>query len=224
MWNQIRSLFSSGSKADDALFRDFDDVKSEVEKILDLDLSTEEAREKHAAWIFKTLQQLLTNIEQISQLANNYPANPTTADVWVTGAGYARIAHALTQHFKNAGWLIPEENASFLWARATLAVHSHYHHLVGPAMLANADCHERLGNSDRAAQWYGGVVKDFVFLLDKWSPETDAPIEEDRTAIECLRTATDRLISLGTRDIDTFNLMDIHAQIDTILNRPIPET
>lgn len=219
MWKQIRSFFG-GAAADDKPELDFDTIKSEVEGILKLDLASESARKAHNELVLDVLRHLDAEIEDIRQQANGYPANPISALVWINGAGYGNLACALTHHFRNAGWLKREENASALWAKATLAVCSHYHHMVGPAMLANADCHDRLGNAERATPMYGGVVKDFAFIAEDWLNETEAPGDDDRLALESLQTATERLLSRDTRECDGIDLVLLQSQVADILSRP----
>lgn len=231
MWKLIRSFFGGTPTGDKPQAvpqmsqkpqMNFDTIKSEVEGILKLDLTSEAARESNGELVLSALRHLDTEVESVRQQANGYPANPISALVWMNGAGYGNLACALTQHFRNAGWLKREENASALWAKATLAVCSHYHHMVGPAMLANADCHDRLGNADRATQMYGGVVKDFAFIAANWLNETDAPSDDDRLAIESLQTATERLLSRGVAELDGIDLVSLQSQTKTILSRPSP--
>jgi hypothetical protein len=171
--------------------------------------------------IVATLQQLEAEVNRVRQLAKNYPFNPIPVDVWFDGAGYSNLAQALTQHFKAVGWLKSEEMASLLWAKVTLVVMSHYHHSVGPAMLASADCQERLGNTERAALMYTGVVKDFVFLLENYANTDDLPNDQDRIALECLEKAVERLLSLGTKTVETIDLSEARFQLTPILSRPI---
>ncbi len=223
MWKQIRSLFGRKSTGGGSQL-DFDVTRSDVESVLALNLATETDREKHSEQVLNTLKRLDAEIETIRQRANGYPAGPISADVWLNGAGYANLTCALTQHFKKAGWLKREENASALWAKATLAVCSHYHHMVGPAMVANADCHERLGDSERASQMYSGVVKDFAFLLDDWDDESDAPSDDDRLAIESLKIATDRLLAGGTNQLDSISLVNTQSRAESILSRTDTDT
>ncbi len=222
MLKWIRSLFAKEPK-DGPPPMDFDALKSEVEQVLALDLSSDVTREENGAFVLNVLRHLDVEIENIRQQANGYPASSISALVWLNGAGYGNLACALTDHFHRAGWLKREENASALWAKVTLAVCSHYHHMVGPAMLANADCHDRLGNADRATQMFGGVVKDFAFIANDWANESDCPHDEDRLAIESLQTAVDRLLARGVSDIDGIDLAAIQADTAAVLSRPRPD-
>lgn len=192
-------------------------------KILELDLSSDTNREEHSKFVLDVLRHLDTEIENIRKQANGYPANPISALVWMNGAGFGNLACVLTKHFQKAGWLKREENASALWAKVTLSVCSHYHHMVGPAMLANADCNDRLGNIDRATEMYGGVVKDFSFITADWVTETDSPQNEDRIALESLLTALERLLERGIKDLDGIDLLLLQTQTKVVLSRPMDD-
>jgi hypothetical protein len=228
MWKLIRSFFGNSPtgqkpKAEGQINHapqvDFHTLKSNVEDILKLDLSSEDARETNGEFVRNVLRHLDTEVENVRQQANGYPATPISALVWMNGVGYGNLAYALTRHFREAGWLKCEENASALWAKATLAVCSHYHHMVGPAMLANADCHDRLGNADRASNMYGCVVKDFTVIAEDWLNKTEAPADDDRLAIESLQTATERLLSRGVEKLEHIDLVSLQSHTTTILLR-----
>ncbi len=196
MWNAIKSLLARLRNRDDSDPL-YDEVKALVEDVLAQEFSDPAERKSKDELVIAVLKRLDKEIGSIKEQASGYyPDGTISAQVWLSGAGYANLCRELTLHFRKAGWLKREENASALWARSTLAVCSHYHHMVGPAMLANADCQERLGNADRAAQMYRAVVADFEFLLDE--EHADVPLDEDeRTAIESLRTALRRLLEIG---------------------------
>lgn len=218
MWKKLLSFLGRKTTAD-AGSAAFNAVKAQVEKVLGLRLNTDSDRDEHGEEVLQVLQCLDAGIEAVRQRANGYPANPISADVWLTGAGYGNLACALTHHFKTAGWLKREENASALWAKATLTVCAHYHHMVGPAMLANADCHDRLGNVERSSQMYAAIVNDFAFLLNDWVNQTEAPANENRVALESLQTAVERLVARGTTVSGTHDLLSLQSLSKNILSR-----
>ena len=129
-------------------------LRDELQRVLETDFSDQTSRERYGEWVLETLCALEEAISRVQEMARGYPERPVSADVWMTGAEYSTVARALTAHFKEAGWVQREESASGLWAKVTVAVNSHYCHLVGPAMLANADCHRRLLNTERAVELY----------------------------------------------------------------------
>jgi hypothetical protein len=218
MWTHIRSLFGGGEAARMPA-SDFDAIKADVERVLQLDLTSRAARETHREIVVGTLKRLDAAVEDVRRQADGYPENPISGAVWVNGVGCANMARALTQHFKDAGWLEREENASLLWAKATLAVCSHCHDLVGPAMLANADCHDRLGKSQRATEMYRGVVKDFAFLVESYRTDDEPPTDGHRVALESLRTAIERLLSRQDPTLEGIDLRLLQTQTETILSR-----
>jgi len=197
-----------------------DAVRTEVERILRLDLTAAQSRTAHTDAVTTLLNELDCEIAGVIVAANGYPGSVISAAVWMDGAAYANVACALTRHFHAAGWLEPEEAASALWARATLAVCAHYRHMVGPAMLANADCHERLGDTRRAAEMYDAVVKDFECLVNEWDGLSGSPIEDDRVALESLRTALQRSLALVPRSRNRKSWSDLLRRTNEILARP----
>ena len=200
----------------------YDQIKPKIERILAMDMRTEDARQANAQFVFQTLSEMATDIDKVCDAADDYPEGVISGDVWMTGADYASHAQALTRHFAENGWLKHEANASWLWARATLAVCSHYHHMVGPAMIANADCCRRLGEIDQAVQMWSGVVKDFACLLDGYDDDPGGPYKDDRVAIESLRDSCVELQAAGLKTVDSFKLGKLVSKADAILSRPTP--
>lgn len=221
MWNWIRKVLGAKGDADRAAgARNFEEIKAAVERILALELSTEAARREQGEFTRNILLRLDKEIESARQRAEGFPAKPIAGDVWFAGVGYSGLARDLAVHFKRAGWLEREEPASALWAKATLAVCAHYPHLVGPPILASADCHERLGDTDRAALLYKSVVKDFACLLEVAEAESGGLADEDRIALESLRQATDRLLASGETRIASVDLLSLRSRAQSLLTRP----
>ncbi len=212
MWKKLLAKFSPRPKP-----LSCDEMQADVEAILKLDLTTESAREAHGEMVRRVLNRLLEEITTVEERANGYPQNPIAGDVWMAGFGYGNLAYALTEHFKKAGWLKREENASALWAKAVLSVCAHYHHMVGPAMIANADCNDRLGNGERATDLYESVVSDFTGLLDEVPEETRDLGEEEVTALRSLETATDRLLKRGKRAVKGVDLLSVQLRVKKVL-------
>jgi hypothetical protein len=191
-----------------------------VNAVLRLDISDPDARAQHKADIFALLVDIDRRIDWIKANANGYPNGTISADVWFAGYRMAALGERLTEYFKAAGWLSNESNAANLWAKATLSVCSHYHNMVGPAMLAVADCAERLGEPDEAIRSYRAIVADFAWLADEWTEEAVAPLEDERIALSCLKTAAERLIALdGADGASPVPLAELIATLDVILSR-----
>ncbi|MEM7558833.1 MAG: hypothetical protein AAF394_06890, partial [Planctomycetota bacterium] len=183
---------------------------------LAMDRRSEEAREENAEFVLETLKEIQADIGKVEEAAGDYPSEVISGGAWMAGAEYATHAKALTSHFAEQGWLKHEANASGLWVRATLAVCSHYHHMVGPAMIASADCCWRLGETETAIGMWTGVVLDFAFLLDN----CDDIDEEQWSAVESLREACFRLQTSGKDCVDSISLGKIISEADSALSKP----
>lgn len=186
------------------------EIQAEVQKILTIDFSSETARKSNEKQVHRAMEAIRGQIRTLDRETD-----------WLTGAGFSAMAQALTMHFGKSNWLKFEEIASELWGRAVLTVCGHYHHMVGPAMLANARCQEKLGNFDRARLAYTCVVKDFAFLVDDWISATEAPPDDDddRMSLKCLQTSVNYLLSRGITKIDHIKLTSLKRQIDDIFAR-----
>jgi hypothetical protein len=226
-WKRARSWFSSQAMpvaeecARPIRLPSDDAIAANVERMLAMDFSDPQVREAKRDEVYQSILDLDSRIETIRKQAKGYPRGPISGEVWFAGYRMIGLTEALTRHFNSTGWLGYERNASGLWAKATLAVCSHYHHMVGPAMLACADCHERLGEAAEAIGRYAAVVDDFTFLLDEWEQEDVGPAGDDRDAIECLRLAAERLLALDPHRSDESELRSMILRIDAMLLRPL---
>lgn len=228
MWNRLKQLVAGQSKEpappepaeSPSVQLQFDDARPEVEEFLKIDIGDEKADSEQGEQAISVMKKMAQDIDQIERAAKGDPNNTIDGGLWLSGAGYGNLAQEMTKRFKEAGWLDHEQFASALWARATLAVNARHHHLVGPAMLANADCQQRLGNPDRATHICTSIIKDFIFLIGTWQQkQTEIPVAEDRTALECLQTAIETLLKLGTTEIDGTDLKASGEHIRQILDR-----
>lgn len=214
MWKKLLAKFGFEPKPAFCV-----ETKAEVEAILKLDFSTESARKEHGKRVLAVLNRMLAEITTVEKRANGYPHNSIKADVWFAGVDYSNLACALTEHFKKAGWLKREENASALWAKAVLSTCAHYHHMVGPAMIANADCNDRLGNMERSTDLYESVVSDFVDLLEDEPDGTRELSDDEATALKALETATERLLKRGKHKVKDIDLSSVQSRVKKVLGR-----
>ena len=219
MWKRLQALVKAITNPQATPPFDLDETKLAVQGIMAMDLSTQDSRESNDERVSHVLQRMDTEIEIVRKLANGYLANPIAASVWVSGTGYGSLASELANHFKKVGWLEREETTTALWAKAVLAVNGHYYHMVGPAMIANADCHDRLGDTERSSSLYAAVVRDFVILLDCWTDGADPPDDNERLALDCLQNATKRLLAGGTSKVDSMDLTEIYGRTELVLSR-----
>ena len=190
MWTWLKRTF--GKQATDEI----DSIRPVIEAILAAQIDTDDQRASIDESLVDALERLEAEIVRIKEAAAGYPGNSgLPEDDWIAGVACADSACALYEHLIAVEWIERAENASALWAQAVLAVCSHHHHMVGPAMIANAGCHERLGNPARAIAMYRAVLGDFGMLLNGTNLG-DTLDDDTRTAIESLDTALERLIAL----------------------------
>lgn len=120
------------------------------------------------------------------------------------GAALGPIAESVALFLRKHELIDLEEQAHSIRCRAILSVQSHYHHIVGPAMLDLGDCNERLGNNKVAIQAYEAVIADFAWFVDECEADIDA-IEEDRECLDYLLQAIERRQRLDPASADRFS-------------------
>jgi hypothetical protein len=167
----------------------------------------------------RVLDVLHRECVEVSKKADGYPANPISADVWLNGAMLGPMAESLADLLDQRGLHDLEEQAHCLRCMAVLSVQSHYHHLVGPAMLARAECNERLGNPDLAVQIYQAVIGDFSWFVEQGESEPDAPSDEDRISLECLAQALDRIVAIQPDSADVAERRALRERCESVLAR-----
>lgn len=170
---------------------------------------------KHSKRLNQCLDSMEEQIIRIHAQANDYPNYSIKADTWVEGLALANYAEVLANFLSNKDFLAEQERATKLWAQTTLSVCSHYHHLVGPAMIASASISERTGKLDYAEAVYGAVLKDFQSVLEEAELDDTEPDEDNLAALHSLKTAAARLIEVdaatGANSLATKTLSRIES-------------
>lgn len=139
-----------------------------------------------AATVFEFLD---AQVALLQKLAQGYPETLIRADVWTDGVTLAAIGRRLAHTLRLRGFLEMEGSATRVWLRATRQVQGHHFHIVGPAMIAGADCYERLGHYAEAAALYDALIESFAGLIDE--AEQGEMSEERWIALDSLRAALD---------------------------------
>lgn len=194
-----------------------DAVKNSMQAFAHLPAETPELELRERA--LAALRELHRECVRVRESANDYPANPITADVWLDGALLGPLAEGLAGLLRQRGLTDLEEQAHTLRCMAILAVQSHYHHLVGPAMLARAECNERLGKNELAVGIYQAVRADFSWLVDEWSGTEEAPGADDRCSLECLAQAVAGLLRHRPAGGDLRELETLREDCERLLAR-----
>lgn len=164
------------------------------------------------------LTDMMTIARKIRETSNRYPEKPISAAVWMEGAALASSAQMLTDYLHETTYLEYEAQAAQIWANVTLSVCGHYHHLVGPAMLANAKIAERMDNIDFAMQAYKAVLNDFTSLLEDCEIYGYTPDGDTATAINCLKEAVDNLVRLYDGSEECAKAIEVQKRIEKILS------
>lgn len=216
MQNWIRAFWTKPFRAASPP-TDLRTLQDECERILRIDLSSQASWDEHGEFAMGVLRRFDAEIEKVRFEANGYPDGSISGPTWMSGVGLADRACSLASHFHGAGWFEHEESACALWVKATLAVCSHYPHMAGPAMVAHADCLERLGKESQADGMYESVVRGFAHLAGEWTDDGEDFPDADRIALESLRTSLQRLQAHGRRVLDDLDLEALRNQVQAIL-------
>lgn len=195
-----------------------DAVKDAIRRFEDQPVDASEADLRDSAR--QALKTLHAECVRVQESAGDYPANAITADVWMDGANLGLFAEAFAALLKDRGLTDFEEKAHTLRCMAVLAVQGHYHHIVGPAMLARAECNERLGDAVLAGRLHQAVVADFAWLVDEASGSDDAPAGDDRAALECLAVALDGVLRHRPEGVDLASTEALRDRCAALLARP----
>lgn len=198
-----------------------DGLSKAIEAFKHLPETASETELREAA--YPTLIALQEECQQLRQDADGYPANPIRADVWMHGAmSLAPLTALFAEYLRQRGQIEYEEAARGMHCMVVLSVQGHYHHIVGPAMLARAECNERLERFDFAVALYRAVVGDFSWFVEEWEPEEALP-EEPRISLECLLQSLERISALDTEADDLDVLRSLADRARVILARPEEE-
>jgi len=209
--DRIKSLFSLGDASK------MKEVNNRLEKVLASDLSKlVDSKEQ----LDELLELMENEVKRIRSQANGYPNATIAGDVWFDGAALAEHGEALANFLPEEKFLEEKAKATIIWTGAVLSVCSHYHHMVGPAMIANAKISEKMGNMDYAKGAYSAVLQDFECILEYAEEDDTKPIGEDLVAIQSLESAAKRLVELN--DITGVNAAssEILERIKIVMDKP----
>jgi len=180
-----------------------------VEGILDLNKpELDENKNK----LNQCLNLMEREVKRVRSQSNGYPRNSIAGDVWFDGVALANMAELLANYLSDKDYLNEQSKATNLWTGAVLSVCSHYHHRVGPAMIANASISEKTGHIEYSKTAYSAVLQDFECILEYTEEDENKPEGDDLVALNSLQMACDRLINLS-------EVTGINAKAPALLNR-----
>jgi len=156
-------------------------------------------------------EQLLEDVTQIEVFLNDLQVEVGSVkkkakgvmrgDIYFNGVALLDISQAISHRLENIdGFEQHYSKATGLWITSVLSIASHYHHLVGPAMIANGNAKEKIHNLEYSKKTYRAVVSDFTVILERAKNEEYRPFQEDLVSIECLDMAVQKLISFEVKE------------------------
>ena len=163
----------------------------------------------------EVLNFLLGQLEELRDLANGYPRNPISGDVWSDGAALAQLCDELTDYFSHMKLLREEELASRLATGMACQVMGHYPEEIFPRVLRNSRCRESISDLDNAIGGYEAIVADFGEMDLDYLLEDDCPLDESgRAVLEAVHQAATRLQELRPE-----KAVDLEGLIPTLERR-----
>ena len=194
-----------------------EDLKFRLEKILDM---SEAELVKSREELDACLDIMDREVKRVHSQANGYPNSIIAGDVWFDGTALASYGESLAGFLSDKNFLNEQAKATNLWTGAVLSVCSHYHHMVGPAMIANAEINERIGNLEYAKTAYSGVLQDFECILEYAGEEGYRPEREDLVALKSLEIAACKLIELNELSGVNAAAVSVLERIKVVMMRP----
>jgi len=180
---------------------DFLDQLKELFRILSVLKDYSKASELEELIALTLLECIRDGADYIEQNANDYPRNSINGKVWMDGAGLRNIAQELSSYFDHNGDDQHSLDTVLFKAKVTLAIMSHYPDLVGPDMLAIAFRHEKMGDTEKAKQFFNPVILDFTSLVqdikEGLSDQDPDLLYQDIPVTESLIQAMEGLKRLG---------------------------
>ena len=187
---RIKAFFSGDKYKEPLLTSNVSKAESLVNKLLEK--SAEELKSE-VGDLDDCLILLENEVLRIQKLSKK---SARRGDVYFDGAALSEICKVLAAYLADKNLIAQEAKATNLWTGAVLSVNAHYHHLVGPAMIANANVSERTNKLEYAKKAYDAVIQDFSGILDYIQDDEYRPCDEELISIESLNAAVCRLIEI----------------------------
>ncbi len=135
------------------------------------------------------------------------------------GVGLANCGQVVTNYLEGKDLIEYQARSAWVWAKATLHACGHYHHMVGPAMIANAKIAEKRGNTQRVREICRAVFQDFIVPLE-YCERSEYRISEDDEEYETIRSLEYAVDMLITLDAANAEYLDTKERIERIWSKP----
>lgn len=215
---RIKSIFGSRtSEAPTLISSNIETIKGQIET---LSAKDEAALHQSIDELDECLRLMEIEVYRIRDKAKGYPNSVMSGDVWFDGAALANYGEFLAHFLEGKALLKQQAKATNMWTGAVLSVCSHYRHMVGPAMIANAAISEKTGHLAYAKKAYSAVLQDFESVLDAYEDLEYAPEDEDRVSLTSLKAAAQRLVELGEVSGVNASAPAILEKVTLVLGKP----
>ncbi|WP_353777681.1 hypothetical protein [Winogradskyella sp. 3972H.M.0a.05] len=173
-----------------------EDVKVLVDNFLKIDKRELYKYQDDIKQLIRTISKVL---QTVKKQANGYPNNSINAKVWMDGFGLIENTKSLYEYFRTTAMDSETERFADLWAESTLSVCSHYHHMVGPSMIAAAEMKEKSGDTRTALVYYNAVIKDFQSFTE-FNFDEKPPNNDEIAALKSLNIALKNCLKLNNNE------------------------
>ncbi|WP_444997130.1 hypothetical protein [Aliikangiella sp. IMCC44359] len=212
VFGKLKSLFS---KTEPSRVEELKSCIDDILKMQEADLTDNKEKLSHC------LELMEKEVKRVKAQSNGYPNSTIAGDVWFDGAALANLGEALAYFLSDKDFLEEQSKATNLWTGAVLSVCSHYHHMVGPAMIANASINEKTGNIEYSKTAYSAVLQDFECILEYSEEDDFKPEGDDEVALQSLQTACNRLVELDELSGVNSKAPELLKRIRAVMKKPI---
>ena len=158
---------------------------------------------------------------RIKKDSNGYPNTAIDTGVWMDGYLLINYSEAIAFFLSDKPYVNEEARATKIWSDTVFSVCSHYHHFVGPAMIASASVAIKQGDLEYAKKAYSAVITDFLGVLESVEKEQEYPNKDDEISLDSLRLAVQGKLSGPDSDEEISTLTSLEQRVKLIFDRPI---
>ncbi|MBL7981405.1 MAG: SRPBCC family protein [Flavobacteriales bacterium] len=182
------------------------------------DILKQRERDDIRPLIDEALNFLVGQLHALQLLANNYPANPISADVWMNGSALTMICDGLANELARRKLPDQEELATRLAAGMACQVMAHYPQEIFPRVFRNSHCREAIDQISEAIVGYNAIVCDFRAQELEYLLEDEELDGDGRMILNVTAQAAQRLVEL--RPDRTLELGSLLSAIHLRLEKP----
>ncbi len=138
----------------------------------------------------------------------SYPGDAVNAKDWLDGVGLGHLAVRFAEVLEQAELFEAEFLARELAVNIGCIVEGHYHHVIGPRMVALIRASDRVDRPQHAEALCDAVAGDFMWILAANIEQSTPPTPEDAISIWSLKCALEREAAMTSPPAREFNADD----------------